>query len=368
MTDLQNAAIYSTENVGAAFATPSGESKRANLYSVENVGAAFGKPLEESKAANLHSIENVGAGWRKPDDSSSNANLYSEFNALTDVLVDGPLWVEAAAGEAFWEPGLIWNGCEFVRYHMWDGNCWQGSSSSPIPTLESSFPTAVTTTRATFNGSGGSVTLPAFPTGMTSAVALIALATHTTINAPAGWNVLGTTQVWDGSTGLINDSQIRRCIVVALDNPTGLESRTFTFANAVADNYNGAGYVTAYFTGGPTGGTWTAAKGQEFLGSSQARFTPIVTTDGVPNLWWQVGVSTAVYTYFSAPPGVEGGGNGFIEPWLYPTSASGEAFRTNFLNAKPYDLPDIIDTDNIGAYGRPCSTSWGLKWTPPVSC
>jgi hypothetical protein len=364
MAAWQDAVFYSTENVGAAFATPSGESKRAALYSVENVGVGLTRPNNESKVANQYILENVGVGWRKPDDASANANLYSEFNALDEVLIDGPLWVEAANGEVMWEPGLVYNGCDFVRYHMWDGNCWQAST---VEAEEQIFPTAVSTY---YNGTDytSSITVPAFPTGMTSAVGLVVTAASNTINLPAGWTLLGSTQVLGATGGGGGTSNIRRCIAVSIDNPTGLEDRTFTLGALIGDPYNGGGYAMAYFTGGKPGGTWIANKGEELSHTSQGRFPPVTTTDGGPNLWWQAGVITAIYTSFSAPPGVAGSHNGFVEPWIYPTSASGETFRSTFLNARPYFWPDFIDTNNIGAYGSPCSTSWGFKWTPPSAC
>jgi hypothetical protein len=324
-----------------------------------DVNVGLGAFVQQSST---HAFD-VNIGIDSTDVAQSTSHYFD-----TDIVLpylSGPKWVEAVSGEVAWEPGLIYNGCDFVRYHMWDGNCWQAST---VEAEEQIFPTAVSVNRWSNNGVTSAITLPAFPVGMTSAVAVIATAAATTINVPAGWSLLGSTQVLGATGGGGPTSNIRRCIAVAIDNPTGIESKTFTLSNLVGDSYNGGAYATAYFTGGKPGGMWIANKGEEISHSSQGRFPPVTIVDGGPNLWWQAGIITAIYTSFVAPPGVLGSSNGFVEPWIYPNSASGENFRSTFLNARPYFWPDFIDTNSIGAYGSPCSTSWGFKWTPPTVC
>ena len=52
-------------------------------------------------------------------------NNFSTYHLNAIVILDGPLWASTWNGEGEWSPGLIYNGNQFVRYRIWDGNNWQ---------------------------------------------------------------------------------------------------------------------------------------------------------------------------------------------------------------------------------------------------
>lgn len=300
--------------------------------------------------------------------NAKEAHEYYDLNGL-DAIERKVEWFGTANAEAFWEPGLIWNGCDFVRYSMWNGSCWQ-TSQSTVVTPDTPFPTSVVSGKWSNNNANAFVDLPAFPVGMTSAVALVATMRYGEIALPAGWTLLGTTMVGTSPTVPGGSGQIRKAYAVAINNPTGTESLRFNFSNEIGDSYNMKSYSYAYFVGGQTNGSWQAIKGPEYINTTYGGFATIPST-AFPKLWWQTGIVTAVYTsWVTTALDHSGGQNGFMETWTTPAagSASGENFRTRYLAGHPATASDYIDTDGIGAYGQPNSTSWGFLWTPPTTC
>ena len=288
------------------------------------------------------------------------ADEYYDFNGLT--AVDNKVeWFTTWNGETTWIPGLVYNGCEFVRYAMWNGQCWQASFSED----QVIYPTSVTSYAWSGNNSNAFVDLPAIPAGTTTAVALVATMHYGTITLPSGWRLLGETSVGTGALAAGGSGYIRKAVAVAIDNVTGIEALRFNFSNALGDSYNMKCYSVAYFSGGDAG-TWNSAKGTEYVNTSYAKFTdiPIPTA---PRLWWQTGIITAIYTSaVSSSPDVTIGNNGFMEPFVKPAvgASSGASFKSRYIDGHPATSADYIDTDSIGAYGQPNSTSWGFWWTP----
>lgn len=290
---------------------------------------------------------------------------YYDFNGLSAVE-NKTEWFTTVNGETKWIPGLINNGCEFVRYAIWNGNCWQASYSEE----QIVYPTSVTSSKWAGNNSNAFVDLPATPVGTTSAIALVGTMRYGTIQLPSGWTLLGETMVGTGAGTAGGSGYIRKAYAVAINEVVGTESLRFNFSNELGDTYNMKCYSYAYFSGGSKG-TWNAVKGPEYTATSYAGFAdvPLLTP---PRLWWQTGIATGLYNNISSDVTSDHTilNNGFMEVYTKPAigSASGEGFRTRYLTGFPATSSNYTDYDNIGAYGQPNSTSWAFYWVPDGEC
>lgn len=194
-------------------------------------------------------------------------------------------------------------------------------------------------------------TFPAFPEGMTSAVALVGACASSGLVVPDGWTVLES----GGPYGV--GSIINEWAVLSIDNPTGAEQRDWTFADIAAGPYRGVASVVAYFTGGtPGGGSWSALVGPKCSNLSDAY--PTEVPDGA-KAWVQFGITTAVYNLggYGAPANCDRdqglAAHFFCSPMRGPFTV---------MPHDPMPPGDLIDWEGIGAYGLPNSVSFAAVW------
>lgn len=188
------------------------------------------------------------------------------------------------------------------------------------------------------------VTLPAPPTGVTSAVALV-LSGSGSMTLPAGW----------GSIATGSHETIGRYHLATTTDPT---DRTFTLGSVSA-----WAYAVAYFTGGRDG-AWSAIVGPTVSGTSIAYFTnvPAPSADAP---WVQIVGITGIWTEGSVPANVETSPNGAAAgAAICPGgSLSGAAFATA-MNSYALTSSDAWDYENLGTYGPPHSISFAAVWSP----
>ena len=284
---------------------------------------------------------------------------------------DGSLWFTAIDGEPSWSPAKIWNGAKFSTYKMWNGSNWEQScdTEGPPETPLNTYPTSVSSGGWSDNNGNAFADLPAFPAGTRSAIALVGTMRYRNVVLPTGWRLLGESRVGSDPINGTQSGQIRHVIAVCIDDVQGTESLRFNFTDEFTDSYNMKCYAYAYFKEGSPG-TWNAVKGVEEVNRSYYNFTALPQVyDVLPRVWWQTGIVTAVYTSaVSSIDDVTCGYNGFMEVCSHPAmgASSGTNFYTRYLTGHPGLATDYIDTDSIGAYGQPNSTTWGFYWTPPV--
>lgn len=295
--------------------------------------------------------------------AESNEREYYNVNQLEDTLCNVN-WFNTWEAETLWRPGTMFNGTEFRRYKMWDGTRWVESCGDEPADPLSVYPNAVVAYAADDNTPvpGPFVDLPAIPAGTTSAVALVSAGVYTDIAIPSGWTLLEKTDVGGTGTGSIH------AVAVKIDNVIGNEGLRFDFSNPTGGDYDGRAYAVAYFSGGMTG-TWNHIKGVEYAGTSYGTFADVPNAGEVPRIWWQAGIITAVYTSFTSDvPDITGDSNGFMVPFVHPAvgTSTGSNFYARYLTGHPATSSNYVDTDSIGAYGWPCSTTFGFYWTPPV--
>jgi hypothetical protein len=96
-------------------------SDNAYEYFYSNVGTDA--PIIPVGAESFYS--NVG---RESEFPPTGSEYFYSYLPDVPALPNGPNWASAADGSVEWIPGLIWNGSEFKRYQIWDGNSWQISA------------------------------------------------------------------------------------------------------------------------------------------------------------------------------------------------------------------------------------------------
>jgi hypothetical protein len=194
-------------------------------------------------------------------------------------------------------------------------------------------------------------TLPAFPEGMTSAVAIAACSGASDLILPAGWDVI----LDCGPTGAPSGGgRIEQTYILAITNPTGTEGRDVHMdAGSITSGWGATVFAGAYFTGG-TGGHWSAVEGAVYTGSAIA--SPAEIPPGTP-AWVQFGaihnVYTPAYEWYSEMAHGTGPGTGF---YLWPATDGAV-------------MPEVPWTDDltwgtIGTYGDPHSNSLAAIWSP----